>query len=128
MRHRLSHENLIDFFRFFKKAIKPKKSDIYTRKLNWDLQMKPDLPIPKGYTREKKYKIENEYRLPKRIQISEATRICFEIVDSLLADSLSVHVIEPILKKSKITIAVKKTRFLAQKHKLSPIRPKRRVS
>ncbi len=60
------------------------------------LETNPFYPLPEGYKKvEEKYLREN-YVLPNYIEVSESTKIAAELLDSVLAETLGIHVLEPI--------------------------------
>jgi len=66
------------------------------QELNKLVASNPYYLLPEGYKKiEEKVIIEN-YTIPYKVKISESIRISVEILDTILAQALGIHIIEPI--------------------------------
>ena len=63
-----------------------------------------NIPLPPGFTKLVKKKVEYEYKLPYKIQkiYGEKKVICYEILDDLISKAFDTHIIEPKLKLKEV--------------------------
>lgn len=65
--------------------------------MNSILKLSPEHPLPEGYRKVIEKEIDYDYTFPAELAIPEKYKICYEVLDEIIADIFEVHHIEPII-------------------------------
>mmetsp|Transcript_13488 Transcript_13488/g.25380 ORF Transcript_13488/g.25380 Transcript_13488/m.25380 type:complete len:1523 (+) Transcript_13488:11-4579(+) len=68
------------------------------KQLNMRIAVNPEMELPEGYIRVTERDFEIYYGVPRQLPCPENKVICFELLDEIMYDALSIHVLEPLVR------------------------------
>ena len=67
-------------------------------RLNVEIAKDPDYILPNGFRKIQHQEIVYDYRVPGMLEINETKKIAFEVLDSFMADTFGIHILEPVAR------------------------------